>query len=106
MKLLKLFSLLLGLGLLFVLESCDPITSDGPTGELVPTLPEVALDYKGIELPQHFGLEGQLIRKDELNNEVATLGRCSSTIPVYPLITLFPAVLATSNTWVSLMEKQ
>ncbi len=75
MKLLKLFPLLLGLGLMILLESCDPINSDTPRGELVPKLPEVALDYKGIELPQHFGLEGQLIRKEEINNEVATLGR-------------------------------
>lgn len=75
MKLLKFFTLLLGLGLMILLESCDPITTDRPTGELVPNLPEVALDYKGIELPEHFGLEGQLIRTDELNNEVATLGR-------------------------------
>ncbi|MEM6630908.1 MAG: cytochrome c peroxidase [Bacteroidota bacterium] len=75
MKLLKLLPILALIGSFAMLESCDPVSVSGPDTTLTPQLPTTAFDYKGIAFPAHFGLEGQLIRKEELNNHVATLGR-------------------------------
>ena len=75
MRLIKVLPILVLAGLFIGLQSCEPTSVTGPTTELSPKLPERTFDYKGIEFPAHFRLEGQLINKEELNNDVATLGR-------------------------------